>query len=260
MGDGSGARAPVKPADGAGDGLDVGERLRLPLTALVILLPLGLLGEFARWVDAPPPGQPQPELLADPILSSLGGLIGLDRPWMALVVLVAWCLLVQVCGRRPWKGPSLGLVGIAIGWGLVWAVARCAIAFASHHLGSGIAAVNDGVIATGGLLASGALQEELLFRGLVLGGLLWVTLVMEVPTWLRWVGCIAVSAVFFSLAHTGIVNHHAGAEAFRWAAFGERTAAGVLYGYVFVRQGLAVSTLAHLGYLVALEAGLGRWL
>lgn len=258
MGDGSGAQAPLKPA-GGGE-LDVGERLRLPLTALVILLPLGLLGEFARWVDAPAPGQPQPELLADPILSSLGGLVGLDRPWMALVVLVGWCLLVQVFGRKPWKGPSLGIVGIAVGWGLVWAVARCAIAFASQRLTSDGATASDGVVATGGLLASGALQEELLFRGLVLGGLLWVTLVMEVPAWLRWVGCIALSAAFFSLAHTEIVNHHSGAEAFRWAAFGERSAAGLLYGYVFLRQGLAVSTLAHLGYLIALEVGFSRWL
>ena len=127
-----------------------------------------------------------------------------------------------------------------------------------HHLVSDFRAPDD----LAGLRANTFWDGVFHFASwlIVLGGLLWVTLVMEVPTWLRWVGCIAVSAVFFSLAHTGIVNHHAGAEAFRWAAFGERTAAGVLYGYVFVRQGLAVSTLAHLGYLVALEAGLGRWL
>lgn len=265
MAEGTEALPPVKPsaAGGAGAGAkaDANARLRQPLTVLAILLPLGLLGEFGRWLDQPAPGEPQPELLADPLLSSLGGLVGLDRPWVALAVLVAWCLAIQVFGRRPWKGPSPGLLGIAIGWGLVWAVTRCAIAFAGSRLSdAGAGSVGDGVIATGGLLVSGALQEELLFRGFVLGGLLWLALVMEVPTWLRWIGCIALSAAFFSLAHTDVVNHHAGAEAFRWAAFTERAVAGVLYGYVFVRQGLAVSTLAHLGYLFALEAGFARWL
>ena len=262
MADGTGAQAPVKPAGGgAGDSLDLNARLRLPLTVLAILLPLGLLGEFARWVDRPAAGEPRPELLADPLLSSHGGLVGLDRPWVALAVLVAWCLLIQIAGRRPWKGPTPVVLGLAIGWGLVWALTRCAIAFASHALVSGQAgAARDGVVATGGLLASGALQEELLFRGLVLGGLLWLTRVMDIAPWLRWVGCIAISAAFFSLAHTDVVNHHSGAEAFVWIAFGERVIAGVLYGYVFVRQGLAVSTLAHFGYLVALEAGFNRWL
>ena len=260
MADGTGAQAPVKPAGGgAGDSLDVNARLRLPLTALAILLPLGLLGELARWVDRPAPGQPQPELLADPLLSSLGGLVGLDRPWVALAVLVVWCLLIQIGGRRPWKGPSPAVLGLAVAWGLIWALSRCALAFASHRFASG-ATAGDGVIATGVLLASGALQEELLFRGLLLGGLLWLTLVMEIAPWLRWVGCIAISAAFFSLAHTDVVNHHSGAEPFAWMAFGERALAGVLYGFVFVRQGLAVSTLAHLGYLLALEAGFSRWL
>ncbi len=260
MADGTGSQTPVKPAGGgAGDGLDANARLRLPLTVLAILLPLGLLGELARWVDRPADGQVRPELLADPLLSILGGLVGLDRPWVALAVLIAWCLIVQVGGRRPWKGPTPGVLGLAVGWGLIWAVTRCAIAFASHRL-SASGAIGDGVIATGGLLASGALQEELLFRGLVLGGLLWLTLVLEVAPWLRWVGCIAISAAFFSLAHTDVVNHYSGAEAFAWLTFGERALAGVLYGYVFVRQGLAVSTLAHLGYLVALEAGFSRWL
>jgi len=257
----AGTQAPVKPAGagGGGDALDANTRLRLPLTVFAVLLPLGLLGELARWFDRPAPGQLAPELLADPLLSSLGGMIGLDRPWVALAVLLLWCLLVQILGRRPWRGPTPGLLALALAYGALWAVARCAIAFASHRLAGDGGAV-DGVIASAGLLASGALQEELLFRGIVLGGLLWLTSVMEMTPWLRYVACLLLSAAFFSLAHTGIVNHHAGAEAFRWLAFSERSLAGLLYGYVFIRQGLAVSTLAHLGYLVALEAGFGRWL
>ena len=257
----SGAQVPVKkPAGGgAGDSLDANARLRLPLTVLAILLPLGLLGELARWFDYPKAGEPRPELLADPLLSHLGGLVGLDRPWVVLVVLVIWCLLIQIGGRRPWKGPTPAVLGLAVGWGLIWALTRCAIAMASTHL-AGIGGARDGVLATSGLLISGALQEELLFRGIVLGGLLWLTLAMGMNAWLRWVVCIALSAAFFSLAHTDVVNHHSGAEAFAWVAFGERAVAGILYGYVFVRQGLAVSTLAHLGYLVALEAGFSRYL
>lgn len=253
---------PKPDAAPSADGLDANARLRLPLTTFILLAPLALAGELARaFGGAAPTGGA--ELLADPLLRSLGGLIGLDRPWMLGLVLVGWCLLVQVVGRKPWKWTGWSILALAAGWALLWAAVRCTIAFATHQLSGAPAPGAEagyGVVGTGGLLISAAIQEELLFRALILGGLWLIARGLEVPTWLRWSGCLVVSAVFFSLAHTVIVNHHAGAEAFAWWPFIERTLAGLLYGYIFLRQGLAVATLAHLGYLVALAAGLRAWM
>lgn len=226
--------------------------MRHPLAVLAILLPIGLLGELLRWI-ARDPGQPDPRLLSDPLLGQLGVLVGLGRPWMAPLVLIAWCAVVLVIGRAGWQRPTLRTLLLIGLWGGLWAVARCTIGLACHHL------LPDRLMTEAGLLLSGALQEELLFRGLILGLLVVIGRGMGASFLASAAVCLPLSAVFFSLAHTDIVNHHPGAEFFAWPAFIERGLAGLMYGYVFLRHGLAASTLAHLGYLVALEAGLSHW-
>jgi len=57
-----------------------------------------------------------------------------------------------------------------------------------------------------------------------------------------------------------VVNHQPAAEAFDWNRFMQRSVAGLLYGYVFLRQGLATATIAHAGYNVAILFRLGPWL
>lgn len=240
---------PVSPPAPAGDGFAA---LRHPLAVLVVLLPLSLLGELLRWLSRVPE-QPEASLLGDPLLGQLGTLIGLGRPWMAPLVLTVWCVVVLVIGRLGWQRPALRTVLLILMWGGLWAVARCSIGLASHHL------LPDQLLAQAGLLLSGAIQEELLFRGIILGLLILIGRGMGASLLASAVVCVPLSAVFFSLAHTDLVNHHLGAEMFSWSAFVERGLAGLLYGYVFLRHGLAASTLAHLGYLLALEAGLSRW-
>ena len=226
--------------------------MRHPLAVLAVLLPLGLLGELCRWLGRAP-GQSEAPLLSDPLLGQLGMLVGLGRPWMAPLVLTVWCGLVLLIGRLGWKRPTIRAMLMILVWGCLWAVARCTIGLASHHL------IPDQIASQSGLLISAALQEELLFRGIILGLLVLILRGMGASFLLSACVCLPISAVFFSLAHTDIVNHHLGAELFTWPAFIERALAGLLYGYVFLRHGLAASTLAHLGYLVALEAGLSRW-
>jgi len=226
--------------------------MRHPLTVLAVLLPLGMLGELCRWLGSTS-GQADAPLLSDPLLGHLGVLVGLGRPWMAPFVLTLWCAIVLLFGRLGWKRPTVRALVMILVWGCLWAVARCTIGLASHHL------TPDQIASHTGLLISGALQEELLFRGIVLGLLVLILRGMGASFLVSACVCLPMSAVFFSLAHTDLVNHHLGAELFTWPAFIERALAGLLYGYAFLRHGLATSTLAHLGYLIVLECGLSRW-
>ncbi len=232
--------------------LNTNDAMRAPLTVLAILVPIGLLAELLRAAGSSP-AQSDTQTLSDPLLSHLARLVGFDRPWLAVALLMVGGLIVHVVGRWSWKPPSPRILALAFVWGFIWLVVRVAIGLACRQLHP------DGVLGDVGLVTAGALQEELLFRAIILGGLLLVFLVLEMVDWVRYPLAIGLAAAFFSLAHTGIVNHHPGAEAFAWPAFIERALAGGIYGYVFVRQGLAVCTLAHAGYNVALLLGLSRY-
>lgn len=224
--------------------------LQHPLTALAILAPLCLLGEVLRLISGASPASTQ--LLGDPLLEQLGTLTGLHLPFVTLIVLLAWWLTAQLAGKHPWILPPVRAIGLCFAWGAVWMVCRLAVAMVFNR-------AFDSVAGTSGLLLCGAIQEELLFRGIILGLGLGIIAFYDAPTWLRIGLALPLSAVFFSLAHTTVVNHHPSAEAFLWMPFWERYIAGMIYGYAFIRQGLAVSTLAHLGYLIALQAGLARY-
>jgi len=222
--------------------------LQHPLTSLAVLAPLCLIGEILRLTAGSSPASR--ELLADPLLVELGRLAGLHLPFVTLAVLLVWWLIVQVGGRYPWQLPPIRTFALVIGWSLIWTICRLAVAFTSHHV------IPDSMAGTAGLLISGAIQEELLFRGLVLGLGLCLIRCFDWPAGVALWIMLPLSAIFFSLAHTTVVNHHPGAELFAWKPFIERAVAGAIYGYAFLRQGLAVAVLAHLGYLLALEAGI----
>ena len=227
--------------------------MRHPLAVLAVLLPLALLGECCRWLGRDPL-QPEPYLLGDPLLGHLGLLVGLGRPWMAPVMLTLWGVIVLTLGRVGWKRPAISTLVLIVLWGGLWGIARCILGFSCHTL------LPDQLFAQAGLLLSGAIQEELLFRGFILGLFILIGRGLGASFLVSALVSLPLSAVFFSLAHTDIVNHHLGAEIFSWPAFCERGLAGLLYGFVFLRYGLATSTMAHLAYLLALQAGLGRWL
>lgn len=222
--------------------------LQHPLTSLAILAPLCLIGEILRLTAGSSPSSR--ELLADPLVVELGRLAGLHLPFVTLAALLVWWLVVQVGGKYPWRLPPVKTFALVIGWSLIWVICRVAVAFASTHV------IPDTMAGTAGLLISGAIQEELLFRALVLGLGLCVIRCYDWPAGLAIWLMLPLSAIFFSLAHTTVVNHHVGAELFAWKPFIERAIAGAIYGYAFLRQGLAVAVLAHLGYLVVLESGI----
>ncbi len=218
---------------------DASAELRAPLTVLVCLVPLAVAGELLRWQGF---GIGQQQLLADPILAHLGGLIGLTLPVLPLIALIVGALLAQVFGGWPWQPPSARTLALALAWSLAWVAARVALAGAWHRFGP------DQLSGPAGLALCGAFQEELVFRALVLGGLVLLLRTLHVPAILAAVAGLVVSAPLFSLAHTVVINHFPGAEPFAWPVFIERTGAGVLYGIAFLRHGLAVATAAHAGF------------
>lgn len=225
--------------------------LRTPLTVLTVLVPLGVAGELLRWHDR---GLDRADLLADPVFARLGGLIGLHWPVLPLVALIAGALAVQMVRRLPWTPPTRAVLGRVLLWTAIWAAVRVLMGVTYHQL------VPDQLAGAAGLGICGALHEELIFRCLLLGGLVLLGTSLGLPTAGVCTVALAVSAMLFSLAHTTVINHFPGAETFRWPVFSERCAAGLLYGIVFLRQGLAVSTLAHATYNLVLVLAPMHWL
>jgi hypothetical protein len=219
--------------------------MRAPLTVLISLVPLGLIGEIYRFVGRDIGGRRQ-ELLADPMLEKVGLIAGINLPIVPVTLLIVGCLIAQVYQKRKWQLPQPSVLCFVLMWALIWASVRFAIGLACHG------AFMDHTLGLVGLALSGALQEEVLFRCIMLGGLLWCGRVLQAPFVAWCVMSLLISSAFFSLSHTTIVNQFPSAEAFAWHAFAERSFAGVLYGLVFLRQGLAVCTLAHAAYNMGL--------
>lgn len=223
----------------------VNAQMRAPLTVLVSLVPLGLIGEIYRFIGRDIGGHKQ-ELLADPMLLKIGAFAGIDLPIVPVILLAAGCLIAQVYLKKSWKLPKPSILSFVLIWALIWGSVRFAIGLACHGM------FMDHTLGLVGLALSGALQEELLFRCVLLGGLLWAGRIIEAPPVLWGVAILIASSVFFSLAHTAVVNHFPSAEPFAWHAFTERAFAGLLYGVIFMRQGLAVCTLSHAAYNMGL--------
>jgi hypothetical protein len=225
---------------------DPNAELQAPLTMLVCLVPFGVAGELLRWAGR---GMGSSDLLADQLMRQLGWMSGLTLPVLPLIILVTVGLLAHFIGRYRWKPPSLGALGRIALWTVIWSLIRVLVGMAGHHLAP------DQIAGPAGLAMCGALQEELIFRGLSLGCLIMAGVALKLPKAVVITVALVLSAVFFSLAHTTVVNHFPGAEPFAWPAFAERTAAGLLYGIVFLRQGLAVCTFSHAAYNLLLVFG-----
>jgi hypothetical protein len=230
---------------------DPNAELQAPLTMLACLVPFGVAGELLRWAGR---GMGSSDLLADPLMRNLGGMIGLTLPVLPLVILVAVGVLAHLIGRYRWRPPSLKALWRIALWTGIWSLARVLVGVVGHQL------TPDQIAGPAGLAMCGALQEELIFRGLVLGCLIMAGVALKLPKAVVITAALILSAVFFSLAHTTVVNHFPGAEPFAWPAAAERIAAGLLYGIVFLRQGLAVCTLSHAAYNLLLVFGPMAWL
>ena len=171
-------------------------------------------------------------------------------PWL---ILAFACPIIHAISNRPWAWPQLGTMGWVVVWGAIWATVRSITSYTSFALlpqRGNLPQPLEGTstLTSNAVLMSGALQEELLFRGIILGGLVLLipTLGLRHDIW-KYIIALPVSAVVFALAHTDIVSHHASAVAPQWPLVITHGIAGIIYGYAFLRHGLAVAVLAHCG-------------
>ena len=223
------APPPAAPED------DAGAVYRHPLTVLAILGPLAILGSLYRLIY-----REHDQLFLENVWHELGGFVGIQIPFVPSAVLIVGCLLAHLLNRQPWHWTGPGIVAKIIGWSLVWTALRVLLGFTAHSLD------NTQILGSVGLIASAALQEELIFRGFFIGVCVSIPIVFGISRPIAQWLCIGFSALLFSLAHCDVVNPSA--PPFSSAQFIQHTLAGILYGVVFVRQGLAVTTLTHISY------------
>lgn len=100
--------------------------------------------------------------------------------------------------------------------------------------------------------AGAGLHEELVFRLILFGGLLWLLGRAQVRPWLRLVLALGVSAVLFSGAHH-LPPH---GEPYTTFAFVYRILAGVVFGLLYQYRGFATAVYSHFLYDVLV---LGVW-
>lgn len=226
---------------------DANFELRHPLTVLVCILPLSILGELYRWIILK-----KQALLADGIWQELGDETGLFAPVIPAVLLLLGCLAWMFISKKKWTLPSLRIIALVVGWAMVWCLVRTVISFTN----AGVHADDVSALGLVGLCMSGAVQEEIIFRGILIGALAWFVSCAGIRLkWALW-GLLPASAVLFALAHTHIMNSSLDPNNWNQSLFVEHIIAGCIYGYAFIRQGLAVSTLSHFFFNLLVISGI----
>jgi len=110
----------------------------------------------------------------------------------------------------------------------------------THLLGPG---GDHGIFGSIVLSAGAGFHEELVFRMLLLGGLLLLLRrLFDWPPWLAATVAVLVSSVLFSVAH------YFGTESFAWYTFWYRSLAGIYFAVLYVARGFAVAAYTHALY------------
>ncbi len=256
------AKAPPPPPEQRREkpeqALDGNAHYRHPLTVLTILLPLGLIAEVYRFL-----GNQNDALLVDETWAQAGAELGIQLPIIPLLVLIIACITVLLVRKMTWEFPSFFTIGKIAAWALVWATVRVVLGMTTDSItldATSPPLINDqpeqelSLLGYIGLAMSGALQEELIFRGALIGA----TALLLKPFIKSWTVCLSimvpVSAVIFALAHTSVINPAYNGMEIQMAQCVQHVIAGILYGIIFIRQGLAVSTLTHCFYNIAVYA------
>lgn len=223
------------------------EDMRHPLTALVCMLPLVLIGELYRITTLK-----SHSLLADDIISRLAQSLGIHAPLMPAWLLLIVCLIWTVCGAKQWRLPTNFVLWRVCYWSMIWAALRCLISFTSGEMQTDDLKLFGDI----GTCMSGASQEELFFRALCIGFIAWCVSLFGISReFVMWL-LLAPSAILFALAHTYVMNQSLSPEDWENARFIELIAAGCLYGYIYIRQGLATATLSHFTYNLIVLSGI----
>ncbi len=226
---------------------DPNAEMRHPLTVLICLLPLSILGELYRWIIL----RRQQELLADDVWQEAATHAGITPLVIPSVLLAIGCIAWIFISKKSWTFPTIPVITRVVAWSIVWCFVRSVISFTNEGLQSD----SVGPLGTLGLCVSGAVHEEIIFRAIGIGVCAWFISLVGIPMrWTVWI-MLPISALLFSLAHTHIMNSNIPPETWNPAIVVEHCIAGLIYGYVFIRQGLAVSTLTHFFFNTLMVSG-----
>ena len=210
---------------------------RRPLHSLIFLLPAVLLYEVGTLTTSAEYGGGR-ELFAHSVIQNLLGWFGLVGSWLPPVVLVVALLVWHHARRDPWRVRCPLLPGM-LGESLLLAVPLLALSalFEAPPQARLLEALGAGI------------YEELVFRMLLISGLVW--LLVELLRMQRAVAlwpAAGLAAVFFALCHF----QPFGSEWLTWKSFWFKLVAGLYLSAVFVGRGLGVAAGCHAAYNVLL--------
>jgi len=225
---------------------------RRPWASLIFIAPLLLVYEGGLLVLGPHAVRNG----ADAWLRSLLEVLGFGEyfllPLLTVCILVAW----HHTTRQPWRlrpGLFWGMAGECI------LLAFCLLLLLNVQRGLSQAAglavalsVGQHVGTAVGYLGAG-IYEELLFRLMLLSGLIWLLRWMKVEPPQRLLTAVLASSLFFAAAH------YVGPYGYPLTAFSFlfRFVAGVFFAILFIYRGFGIAAGTHAGYdiLVGLLAG-----
>jgi len=229
----------------------LGEARRDPAVTMLALLPLVLIhlsGRLAEGSDA--------FFLVEVILGKVGN-FGVTLLWTFLILGLLWALGRIRQLQLAWAGAGAMILVEGFCWALLlgpglsqitqWLPLEPSPLWVQAPVGeSTVSAWNQLAIAAGA-----GVYEELLFRGVLLGGGAWLLQLIfrhvagEVTAnRLSFLLALLLSSGAFAIAH-GLYGH---SEAFEVDVLGFRMLAGIAFGLLFVSRGLAVAVYTHFTY------------
>ncbi len=219
------------------------DQSRQPLASLVFIAPILVVYEAGVLLF----GAGQVRNGADVWLRQLLDVIGFGQyfllPSLTVCALLAWHYLT----RRPWRlsrGLMLGMtaecVALAIGLRLILHVQGI---LCSQWSAPATLSIGTSVARAIGFLGAG-IYEELLFRLLLLGPMIWGLRRLGVKPGLSCATSVIATSLFFAIAH----HIGPGGYPFVWFDFVFRFLAGVFFSILFLFRGFGIAAGAHAGY------------
>lgn len=160
-------------------------------------------------------------------------------------MLIVGVLLAQHLAHRDKWDVRPDVVLLMIGEAAVWTVPLIAISLLTGRIMAGAADAQGSLVLHEVLTAVGAgLYEEFFFR-MVLISLMMLLLVdvIGLPKAMTAVACILVAAALFGLCH--FEGYFGAGEPFAWRRFIFLSAAGALWGVLYLTRGFAIAVAAH---------------
>jgi membrane protease YdiL (CAAX protease family) len=225
---------------------------RRPWASLVFIAPLLLVYEAGLLVLGPHAVRNGADAWLRSFLEGLGFGEYFLLPVLTVIILLAW----QHTTRQPWRlrpGLFWGMTGECILLAFVLLLILHLQRGLSHAAGLTVAL--DGGRQVGnviGYLGAG-IYEELLFRMMLLSGMIWLLGWMRVEPGPRRFSAVVASSLLFAAAHyVGPYGY-----TLAWFSFLFRFVAGVFFAVLFLYRGFGIAAGAHAGYdiLVGLSAG-----